>query len=200
MSPMVFVKAGCCHLFCSLSILMTLHQLGVGCFWKQHFVGALCYGDDVALLAPSPCALRLMLSRCYQFAQSHSLEFNADKTQLICFGNAVQCTSNVQFLGHSLKFCSTVQHLGHILSHDLSDASDIIDKTKELAKKANYMLHTFSCCDWLTKSTLFMSFCLSLSGSAIWSLACSQLKSLEVTFNPLGPKITCKIYSTCYSC
>ena len=118
------------------------------------------------------------------------LEFNADKTQLICFGSAVQCTPNVQFLGNSLKFCSTVQHLGHILSHDLSDDFDIIDKTKELAKKANYMLHTFSCCDRLTKSTLFMSFCLSLSGSAIWSLACPQLKSLEVTFN----SILCKIW------
>ena len=44
--------------------LLDLHQLGVGCFWKQHFVGALCYADDVALLAPSPCALRLMLNRC----------------------------------------------------------------------------------------------------------------------------------------
>ena len=82
-----------------------------------------------------------------------------------------------------------MQHLGHVLSHDLSDAPDIIDKTKDLAKKANYMLHTFSCCDRLTKSTLFMSFCLSLSGSAIWSLACPQLKSLEVTFNNILRKI-----------
>ena len=63
-------------------LLLDLHQLGVGCFWNQHFV---CYADDVALLAPSPCALRLMLNRCYQFAQSHSLVFNADKTQLVLF-------------------------------------------------------------------------------------------------------------------
>ena len=82
-----------------------------------------------------------------------------------------------------------MRHLGHVLSRDLSDAPDIIDKTKDLAKKANYMLHTFSCCDQLAKSTLFMSFCLSLSGSAIWSLACPQLKSLEVTFNNILRKI-----------
>ena len=78
----------------------------------------------MALLAPSPCALRLMLKRCYQFAQSHSLVSNADKTQLVCFGSAVQCTPNFQFLGHSLKFCSTVRHLGHVSSHDFSDAPD----------------------------------------------------------------------------
>ena len=140
----------------------------------------------MALLAPSPCALRLMFNRCYQFAQSHSLVFNANKTQLICVGSAVQC---IQFLGHSLKFCSTARHLGCILSHDLSDAPDIIDKTKDPAKKTNYMLHTFSCYDRLIKSTLFMSFCLSLSGSAIWSLACPQLRSLEVTFNNILHKI-----------
>ena len=94
-------------------------------------------------MGPSPCALRLMLNRCYQFVQSHSLVFNAGKTQLICFGSAAQFTPNIQFLGHSSKFCSSVRHLGHMLSHDLSDAPDIIDKTKDLAKKANYMLHTF---------------------------------------------------------
>ena len=76
-------------------LLLDLHQLGVGCFWKHHFVGGVCYADDVDLLAPSPCAVRLVLNRCYQFAQSHSLVFNADKTQLICFGNAAQFTPNI---------------------------------------------------------------------------------------------------------
>ena len=104
-----------------------MHHLSVRCFWNQHFVGALCFAADVAVLAPSPCALRLMLNRCYQFAQSHSLVVNADKTQLIYFGSAVQFTPNIQFLGHSLKFCSTVRHLGHVLSHDLSDSPDIIN-------------------------------------------------------------------------
>ena len=32
--------------------------------WKHHFVGAVCYADDVALLAPSPSALRSMLNTC----------------------------------------------------------------------------------------------------------------------------------------
>ena len=84
MSPMVFGRAGFCHLFWFTvyidDLLLDLHQLGIGCFWKQHFVGAFCYADDVALLAPSPCALRMMLNRCYQLVQSHSLVFNANKT------------------------------------------------------------------------------------------------------------------------
>ena len=50
-----------------------------------------------------------------------------------------------------------------------------LNKTKDLAKKANYMLHTISCCDRLTKSMLFMSFCLSLSGSAIYLVPCLSI-------------------------
>ena len=39
-----------------------------------------CYADDVALLAPSPFALRNMLDTCSKFANQHNLCFNADKT------------------------------------------------------------------------------------------------------------------------
>ena len=38
-------------------LLLDLHQLGVGCFWKHHFVGAVYYANDVALLAPSHLVL-----------------------------------------------------------------------------------------------------------------------------------------------
>ena len=54
-------------------LLTELEKKGVGCYWNNHFVGALCYTDDIALLAPSPAALRLMLDTCSSFASSRSL-------------------------------------------------------------------------------------------------------------------------------
>ena len=44
--------------------------------------GAVCYADDIALIAPSASALHLMLRACTQFASSHSLIFDTFKTQL----------------------------------------------------------------------------------------------------------------------
>ena len=154
-------------------LLTELEKNGVGCFWNHHFVGAVCYADDVALLAPSPSALRHMLDTCSHFASSHSLVFNASKTQLIRFA---RCGAGNQakfsFLGHELELCKSVTHLGHTLTHDLSDDEDIISIKKDLCRKAMY---TFSCCNPLTKTKLLQSFCLSLYGSSLWLSSSSEL-------------------------
>ena len=65
---------------------------GVGCHWKHHFVGTVCYADDLALV-PSQATLRLMLCFCKQFADSHCLRFNPSKTHLVHFGRqqSVNC-------------------------------------------------------------------------------------------------------------
>ena len=147
------------------------------------FVGAVCYADDISLLAPSPSALRYMLDTCLSFATQHHLTFNPDKPQLIKFYKCPDAISpHFTFLGQSLCFRNSVNHLGHILTHNLSDSEDISSITKDMCHKANCMLHLFACCDPLVKTRLFSSFCLSLYGAALWKSSDPQLKTLEVTF------------------
>ena len=70
----------------SVYLLEELGNSGVGCHWGC-FAGAICYADDIVLLGPCPSALRIMLKICNKYAHDHglSLNFNADKTRLICF-------------------------------------------------------------------------------------------------------------------
>ena len=63
-------------------LLEELSESGVGCYWGHLFAGALCYADDLVLLAPCASALRCMLSICQSYADDHGLLFNATKTQL----------------------------------------------------------------------------------------------------------------------
>ena len=42
-------------------LLNKLKDSGVGCYMGCEFAGCVCYADDLALLAPSPSALRIML-------------------------------------------------------------------------------------------------------------------------------------------
>ena len=51
-------------------LLSSLKSLGIGCHWDGLFVGAVSYADDIALLAPSPSALRLMLKHCEEFLEA----------------------------------------------------------------------------------------------------------------------------------
>ena len=80
-----------------------------------------------------------------------------------------------------LQLSRSVKHLGHILCCNLLDNEDIASIKKDPIRKANCMLHTFSCCDPLTKTMLFRGFCLSLYGSALWFSSSSELRSLEIT-------------------
>ena len=66
-------------------LLEELSESGVGCYWGHLFAGALCYADDLVLLAPCASALRCMLSICQSYADDHGLLFNATKTQLFVF-------------------------------------------------------------------------------------------------------------------
>ena len=42
-------------------LLQKLADSGVGCHWGHLFAGAVCYADDIVLLAPCPSALRILL-------------------------------------------------------------------------------------------------------------------------------------------
>ena len=93
-----------------------LREQGVGCFWKHNFAGAVCYADDIALIAPSTSALRLMLRT-----------FNGSKTQLIKFSCTSGCDSTeFSFCGERFGYSKYVIHLDHILCSDLSDDLDIV--------------------------------------------------------------------------
>ena len=114
-SLMGFTRVVFSLLFCLLSILMicslSLKSKALVVFGDIYiFVGAVCYADDIALINPSPSALRLMLRTCSEFASSHSLIFNTSKTQLIGFSccPSSRCgLADFSFNGEKLKYSKT---------------------------------------------------------------------------------------------
>ena len=137
---------------------------GTGCHLGGYFVGSVT--DDVALLAPSPSALRALLKVCESFALEYGLVFNAAKTQLICFSTNQKLSLSAgefRFFDKSLSFCPTVTHLGHILSSTLDD-------TEDMCRKANYLLQSFAVCDPIVKTKLIASHHLSLYGAILCNI------------------------------
>ena len=109
------------------------------------------------------------------------------------FGSLYQAHHPVQLLHQSLclvvNLVDRASHLGHILCLDLSDTDDILRIQTDTCCRANCLLSTFSATNPAVKTLLFCTFCLSLYGSSLWSLASLSLRSLEVTFNNVLRKI-----------
>ena len=57
MYNMVLDKAVFCLQFYLDGLLQKLADSGVGCHWGNLFAGAVCYADDIVLLAPCPVHL-----------------------------------------------------------------------------------------------------------------------------------------------
>ena len=176
-------------LFCIYldGLLEALSDTSVGCHWGGYFAGAVCYADDIVLLAPSASALRHMLHICESFASSHGLLFNASKTQLICFHSpgSVKQHPTIIFNNTKLHYSDRVMHLGHILTSNLDDREDIIRVIKDINRKANLVLCKFHAADPFIKCHLIKSYCLSLYGATLWSLSSPSLHLIEVAVNKI---------------
>ena len=172
------------------SLLELLRASGHGCYWENHFSRALCYADDLTILAPSPDALRKMLTICEEFAQTHGIHFNASKTQLICFRHsAATVPAHISLCGQCLPLVDSVVHLGNTLQLDLSDKLGIQLKLMTFIHQANSVLFQFNGCDPAIKVKLFKAYCLSLYGCALWRLNTHDLQALNVSFNNVIKRI-----------
>ena len=186
-------------------LLQKLADSGAGCHWGHLFAGAVCYADDIVLLAPCPSALRILLNICSTYASTHGLRFNAKKTQLICF-HLCQSHPVIPTVVHNnvvLQYSNEVTHLGHILTPDLDDKNDIIRAVKDLNRKANSLFCIFRVVDPFVKCFLFKSYCLSLYGCSLWSHSSSSLKLCEVALKKSLRKLWClprKSHSTIVHC
>ena len=172
-------------------LLNELHDSSVGCYWGCKFAGTFCYADDIVLLAPCASAMRYMLNICNTYACSHGLEFNANKSQLICFRLSTNYphSPTIHFNDTILQFSDQVTHLGHLLTYNLDDRPDIIRVVKDINCKANSVLCTFSSADPFVKCYLIKSYCLSLYGCVLWMLHSPALKTIEVALNKILRKV-----------
>jgi hypothetical protein len=165
-------------LFCIYmdDLLVKLHKSGVGCYIGTAFVGALAYADDIVLLAPSPSAMRKLLSVCESYALDFDISFNAGKSNFILvMPNSNQrlrtqmnnCTFSIG--GAPVVKVNSYLHLGHIINNQLNDDDDVMYRRNCFIGQANNVLCYFNKLDMCVRIKLFKNFCSSMYGCELWS-------------------------------
>ena len=195
-SAKVMSLAQFCLLIYLDNLLETLRASGRGAGWEDHFSGALCYADNLTILAPSPDALRKMLTICEEFAQTHGIVLKASKTQIICFRRSIASVStHFSLCGQRLPLVDSVVYLRNTLQYNLSDKLDIQSKSMTFIRQANSVLFQFHGCDPATKMELFKIYCLSLYSCALWKLNAHD-HALNVSFT----NVIRQIWKLPYNC
>lgn len=178
-------------LFCIYidDLLLQLSRAGVGCYIGNHYVGALAYADDIVLVAPSPTAMRIMLSICDRFALNNDVRFNAMKSKCViinpkrfrhCSLHHYGHNYNMRFQinGNDIEFVESYKHLGHIINSTFDDNDDIADKRAVFIGQANNVLCYFGKLSARVKQHLFHSYCMSLFGCELWRLDHNNIDTL----------------------
>ncbi len=166
-------------LFCIYTddLLLRLSLSGVGCFIGLNFVGALAYADDIVLLAPTPTAIRKLLSICDVYASEYDTVFNASKSKFLVsaatkrrmsYNDMAGCVFHIG--GNVIENVAQYSHLGHIITSCSQDCEDIRFRRNCFIGQANNVLCYFNKLDIAVKLKLFKSYCSSIYGSELWAL------------------------------
>jgi len=84
-------------LFCIYidDLLVSLSQLGAGCYTAVNFAGAIVYVDNIVLISPTPLGMRKLLCSYDSYANEFDIIFNASKSKFfVCIPGKLQSMFN----------------------------------------------------------------------------------------------------------
>ena len=115
-------------------LLSRLQRKGFGCWIGTHYLGAICYADDLTLLSPSIYGLQAMINECQLFAEQFGMEYNPKKSGCVYFSKRKWSEYHFRILlnGLAVPWVKEIKHLGNILSHDLREKVKISLKRGDL--------------------------------------------------------------------
>ena len=126
-------------LFCVYldGLLQLLEKAKIGCYIGNFYLGALCYADDLTLLAPTADAMRTLLSLCEDYANEHSITFNADKSKCIIFkprSGTIHVRPSFSIGGKLIDHTSSWPHLGNIMKLRMITSVLLLGASSSLAR------------------------------------------------------------------
>jgi len=151
-----------------LSVRLT--KSGYGCKIGESVTNNIMYADDICLLAGSVSSLKILISICEEYADSHDLVFNPTKTVCQCFSKIGFFTASpmIMLKGKILKWVATVRYLGYDINCHDRDYDEIMRRRREIYARANLLSSRFGSCSHGVKLYLFNTYFSSIYCSSLW--------------------------------
>ena len=120
-------------------LLKQLRNLGLGVYIGGMFFGAVCYADDVLLIASTRSAMQRMIYELERFAEESNIIFSTDEVPAKSKSKCIFITGKstnmpkpmpLQLCGRCLPYVSQADHLGNTLTEEGTMSSDIMKKKR----------------------------------------------------------------------
>ena len=165
-------------------LLKRLELQGYGCWMGHHYVGSVCYADDLTLISPTVNALRQMIHICEQYATDYGVQYNSSKSLCVLFSRQKQSRyPKISLNGAPLAWQNHVKHLGNYLSYNLSEEMEISVKKRDLIGQANTIIANIGDAPVDVLLKIFSSQCGHFYGCQAWSFTDSQTNQYYTMWN-----------------
>ena len=171
------------------NLFSQLQHSGLGCHVGLSYAGAFGYADDIALLAPSLQCLKGMISICEEYARSHSITFNPNKSKLLCYNaDLTGVVPQLYLNGEIIPVVESNKHLGNYISTNIHDRN-IIGSVSDLYQRSNWVISDFRACDSNTLDNLHRTYCMHMYGCELWDLNCNYVTDFKVAWRKIKRRI-----------
>ena len=167
-------------------------RLGLGAHVGGLFMGAVCYADDILLIAPTRNAMQRMLLELENFAADSNITFSTDpipsKSKSKCM-YVVGTKRNMEkpaplvLCGRCLPWVDQVEHLGNILTSQGDMEQDASVKRAKLITTSTEIRELFKFAAPSEVLKALKIYCNSFYGSSLWDLGGQKAKQVFNTWN-----------------
>ena len=173
-------------------LLVRLRQLGLGAHVAGLFMGAVCYADDVLLIAPTRSAMQRMLLEMEMFAEESNIVFSTSATPskskskcIYVVGSKTNLSKPAPLLlcGRELPYVAEADHLGNILTERGNMEKDTAVKRARFIQSAVETREFFK---WAAPAEIIKAaktYSCSFYGSNLWDLAGTKAKQFYTAWN-----------------
>ena len=173
-------------------MLKCLRNLGLGAHVAGLFVGAVCYADDVLLVAPTRNAMQRMLLELERFAAESNITLSTDpipsKSKSKCMyvvgrKRNLEKPASITLCGRILPWVDKVEHLGNILTSVGDMEQDAAVKRAKFITSSNEIREMFKFAAPAEILKALKVYSNSFYGSSLWDLGGQKANQVFNTWN-----------------
>ena len=173
-------------------MLQRLRRLGLGAHVAGCFMGAVCYADDVLLIAPTRNSMQRMLLELEEFASENNITFSTDpvpsKSKSKCLHvvgrrHRLADPAPLTLCGRELPWVSQADHLGNTLTVQGNMEQDASVKRAQFINSSVKIREMFKFAAPAEVLKAMKVHCSSFYGSSLWDLNGEKARQLYNSWN-----------------